>query len=170
MDLLFNNSISKMFGSKDHPLADALLILYVSVLGNYVGDTVSKKLKNFINHESMISEYLILTLMLFVSIVLQLRITKLSNMLMTTVMVMALFYVGSMYGVYFNMLIICVLALRYTLDKFSNHSAESGDADAASALKVYSQMANIFALGSLTVAGGLKVAERYGVTNPLRNY
>ena len=170
MDLLTNNKLSEIFSTKDHPLADALLILYISVLGNYVGDTISPKLKNFISHESMISEYLILALMLFVSIVLQLRITKLSNMIVTTGMVMALFYVGSMYGTYFNMTIICLLGFRYTCAKFVDHYNQNGNTELANTLQMYEKMTNTFTLGLLTTAGGLKLAEKYGFSNPLSKY
>lgn len=161
MDYLLNNRLSNTLGTPKHPLADALLLLYVSVLGNYVGQTISSNLQQYIERDSMTAEYAILALMLFVTIVLQLQITTLPNMIATTGMVMLLFYVGSLYGKNFNMFILTLLAMRYTSAKFIDHYENMPNNEKfVASLKVFEKACNTGALGTLILGGGYKLLQK----------
>ena len=128
------NTIKSIFSSEEnnHQLTKGLLIFYLSLAGNYLGDLFSPQMQRLFNDNRWVKHMIGLTTM-SVSVVYGAGITDVSRMAAYTAVCYVMFLLSTKMDVQWNMLLLALLLAGYVID--NNRSNLVGDAEDSSEAK-----------------------------------
>ena len=111
------NALNQRLNSSNYPVMDGLLLLFVSVLGNYVGQTINPSLQKLIEGSREV-QYIVLFVLLFATISLSFSQSNMRQTIVSSLGIFIMFYVISMFSVNTNISILAALLVRYSADKY----------------------------------------------------
>lgn len=121
-------SIKSIFSSEEnnHQLTKGLLIFYLALAGNYLGDLFSPQMQRLFDKNRWVKHIIGLTTM-SVSVVYGAGITEMNRMVAYTVVCYVMFLLSTKMDVQWNMLLLALLLAGYVID--NNRSNLIGDAE-----------------------------------------
>lgn len=162
--------INQFLNSNKFPVMDGLLILFVSVLGNYVGQTINPSLQKLIE-ESKHVQYVILFVLLFATISLSFTDSNMEQILISSLGIFMMFYVMSMFNVKKNIIIFAALLAQYSTNKYitylTNYQQNAKYGKLITYLTFVNYSLNAILIATFALGGSYEILDKTGALQKL---